>query len=216
MRVAIVAVVVLFVAGCYQPAYVSPEPMATGDYCGSLAVTGYFDPEPTNASVMLQGRAGLGAGLDAGIRLSFLGGLYFIPAGLYGDIKWNFLSSPCLFTADIGCSYENTAEGDMSEHFISDTVSWAVWPGLLIGSRTWYGGARLMIRHGYGMKLGHAPPRWTYAPVLLVGASFGDRFRVMPQAEAFWPSDGRFVLTLGVNLELHALNREEIEIDWLR
>jgi hypothetical protein len=107
------------------------------------------------------------------------------------------------------------AEGDMSEHFISDSTWWAAWPDLLIGSRTWYGGARLMIRRGYGREYGHVQPGWTYAPALLAGASFGDRFRVMPQAEAFWSSNDGFALTLGVNLELHALNREEIETDWL-
>jgi hypothetical protein len=40
-------------------------------------------------------------------------------------------------TADIGSSYGNVVEGDMSEHFISDSTWWAIWPSLLIGSRTW-------------------------------------------------------------------------------
>ncbi|MCX6843279.1 MAG: hypothetical protein NTX53_13460 [candidate division WOR-3 bacterium] len=202
------------VAGCYQPTYISPEPLAAGDYCGSLALTGYSYP---SASVMLQGRAGLGAGVDAGVRLSFPGELCpYVPVGLYGDIKWNFLSSPYLFTADIGCWYENVAEGGMSEHWISDSTWWTAWPGLLIGSRTWYGGARLMIRRGYRMEYGRLQPGWTYAPALLAGASFGDRFRVTPQAEAFWSSNDGFALTLGVNLELHALNRELVDTDWLR
>jgi len=207
--------VALVIAGCYQPAYISPEPLAVGDYCGSLALTGhstaYF------ASIMLQGRAGLGAGLDAGIRLSFPGELCpFVPVGLYGDVKWNFLSTPSLFTANIGCSYYNVAEGDMSEHFISDSTWLAVWPGLLIGSRTLYGGARVQVRRGFGMKLGLKPAGWTFAPALLAGASFGDRFRVMPQAEAYWLQGSRFALTLGVNLELHALEREVDEAGWLR
>jgi len=215
MRVVILLVSALFIAGCYQPAYISPEPMAAGDYCGSLALTGYS--YPYYASVMLQGRAGLGAGMDAGIRLSFPGELCpYVPVGLYGDVKWNFLSSPCLLTADIGCWYENVAEGDMSEHVISDSTWWAVWPGLLIGSRTLYGGARLMIRRGYGMEIGPAQPGWTFAPGLLAGASFGDRFRVMPQAEAFRMAGGGYALALGVNLELHALDRELVETDWLR
>jgi len=217
MRIAIGFVVALTVSGCfYQPAYISPEPLPAGDYCGSLALTGYTGYSYPWADVMLQGRAGLGAGVDAGIRLSFPGELCpYVPVGLYGDVKWNFLSSPCLFTADIGCWYENVAEGDMSEHFISDSTWWAAWPGLLIGSRTLYGGARLMIRRGYGMKLGHAPPGWTFAPALLAGASFGDRFRVMPQAEVFW-APGGYAIALGVNFELHALDREADEAGWLR
>jgi hypothetical protein len=213
-RATFVCAIVLAIAGCYQPAYISPEPLAAGDYCGSLALTGYTDPY--YAGLALQGRAGLGAGLDAGIRLSFPGELCpFVPVGLYGDIKWNYLSSPFLLTADIGCWYENVAEGDMSEHFIDDSTWWAVWPGMLIGSRTLYGGARLMIRRGYGMKLGPAPPGWNLVPALSVGASFGDRFRVMPQAEVYWTSIG-YALALGMNFELHALNREEVEPGWLR
>jgi hypothetical protein len=207
----------MVLAGCYQPAYISPEPLVAGDYCGSLALTGQSGPYDPSASIALQSRAGLGAGLDAGIRLSFPGELCpLVPVGLYGDVKWNFQTSPYLFTADIGCSYENVHEGDLSEHFIDDSTWWAVWPGLLFGSRTLYGGARLMIRHGYGMEIGRKPPGWTYAPVLLVGASFGDRFRVMPQGEAFWVSDDGFAFTLGVNLELHALEREADEAGWLR
>jgi hypothetical protein len=214
MRVPAALAIALVFAGCYQPAYISPEPLAAGDYCGSLALTGYSDPY--YAGVILQGRAGLGVGLDAGVRLSFPGELCpFVPMGLYGDVKWNFLSSPCLLTADIGCWYENVAEGHSSEHFISDSTWWAAWPGLLIGSRTLYGGARLMIRRGYGMKLGHAQPGWTFAPALLAGASFGDRFRVMPQAEVFWAPSG-YAIALGVNLELHALEREADEAGWLR
>ena len=158
----------------------------------------------------------MGAGLDAGIRLSFPGEICpYVPIGLYGDIKWNFLSSPYLFTADLGFWYENVSEGDMSEHFIDDSTWLAVWPSLLFGSRTLYGGARLMIRRGFGMEIGPAPPDWTLTPALLVGASFGDRFRVMPQAEIYRTSIG-YALALGMNLELHALNREEVEPGWLR
>jgi len=73
-----------------------------------------------------------------------------------------------------------------------------------------------MVRRGFGMKWGHRPPDWTLAPTLLAGASFGDRFRIMPQAEAFWVSGRTFALALGVNLELHALEREPTETDWLR
>ncbi len=212
MRVMMMFAAAMAVAGCYQPAYISPEPLPAGDYCGSVAVTNYT--EPCFVGVIVQGRAGLGAGLDAGIRLSFPGGLcQLVPVGLYGDIKWNFLSSAYFFTADLGCWYENVGEGDMSEHFIDDSTWWAVWPGLLFGSRTLYGGARLMIRRGYGMEIGHAPPNWTIVPAILIGASFGDRFRVMPQAEVYWKSDG-YALALGVNLELHALSREEADAGW--
>jgi hypothetical protein len=95
MRIVVLLAVATVVAGCYQPACISPEPLAAGDYCGSLALTGYSDSY--YAGVMLQGRAGLGAGVDAGVRLSFPGELCpYVPVGLYGDIKWNFLSSPCL------------------------------------------------------------------------------------------------------------------------
>jgi hypothetical protein len=218
MRVVMMSVVTLTVVGCYQPAYVSPEPLTAGDYCGSLALTGQTDDIfGFGASGMLQGRVGFGGGFDAGIRLSFPGEIWArIPLELYGDVKWNFLSSPYLFTADVGCSYYHTVEGDLSEHFISDTVSLALWPSLLVGSRTCYGGPRLMIRRGSGMELGHAPPNWVYAGGVLLGASLGNRFRVMPQAEFSWVLGGGSTISLGVNLEVHALDREANEADWLR
>jgi hypothetical protein len=72
-----------------------------------------------------------------------------------------------------------------------------------------------MVRRGFGVKLGHDPPGWTFAPGLFAGASFGDRFRVMPIAEGFRIPGGGYALALGVNLEFHALDRETAEPGWL-
>jgi hypothetical protein len=224
MRLALIFAVALAVAGCYQPAYISPEPLAAGDYCGSLAITGVYSaslqgvgiPYAPSATLILQGRKGLGAGFDAGVRLSAPGELvWIIPAELYGDIKWNFLSTPCLLTADLGATWRMSYSSDILEHYMSDPISWAVWPSLLIGSTTWYCGTRLMVRHGYGTRFSHPGPIWTVGTGVLVGASFGDRFRVMPQTEALWVPGENLVITLGVNLELHALSREEVEPGWL-
>jgi len=41
-----------------------------------------------------------------------------------------------------------------------------------------------------------------------MGMSFGNRFRVIPQVERFRIPGGGYALALGVNLELHALDRE--------
>jgi transcriptional regulator with XRE-family HTH domain len=51
---------------------------------------------------------------------------------------------------------------------------------------------------------------------LFTDMSFGDRFRVMPQAEGFQIPGGGCALALGENFELHALYREEVDTDWLR
>jgi hypothetical protein len=215
----------LVLVGCYQPAYISPEPLPADDYCGSLALTGVFPtfqpgvniPYAPSASLILQGRKGLGAGFDAGVRLSVPGELvWIIPAELHGDIKWNITSTPCLLTADLGATWRISYSSDILEHYMSDPISWAIWPSLLVGSPTWYGGTRLMVRHGYGTRFTHPGPIWTVGTGALVGASFGDRLRIMPQTEALWVPGENLVITLGVNLELHALEREADEAGWLR
>jgi hypothetical protein len=205
-RCSALMVLVFLAAGCYHPAYVSPEPIPAGEYCGGVGLAGFsYGPgDYLGASGMVHARFGFGAGLDAGLRLSF-------PDGIYGDVKWNFASEPLLLTADLGGSYIGAEENDMSEHFISDTVTLSIYPGLLVGTKTLYGGMRLRIRRGYGARYSHRPPGWSYTPSAMIGASFGDRFRVMPEAEAFWEVGEKPGVLLGVNIEFHAKTRETVE-----
>ena len=203
VRTSLLLVLAVALSGCYHPAYISPEPLQPGEVSSSLALTGYgYGPtEFKMVDVMSQVRVGMGAGLDVGVRLS-------LPAGLYADVKWNFVSRPFLMTADVGFTYDESAENDMSEHFISDTVSWYVYPTLLAGTRTLFGGARMTVSRHYGAEYAHTRPRWALTPAAVVGASFGDRFRFMPEAEMFWGTDVGFGVLLGIQLEFHNRNRE--------
>lgn len=200
-----IAALVLTGASCYHPALVSPEPMRAGDLALGLAGTVIPRRDMPVGTLTWQGRVGLGHGWDAGLRLT-------IPSGPYADIKWNFLARPFLLTADLGGFYQSIREDDMTEHFISDTLAYGVCPALLVGTRTAYAGIRASIRRGFGHKMSNNVLGWTLSPSLLLGASIGDRLRLMPVTELIW-SDRTAYFYVGLNLEGHLRSREE-SVDW--
>jgi len=201
------AVLVVWVTGCFHPAVISPEPMPAGDLSLGLGVSGTpaSEPIPFVPTAWLQARAGLGLGLDAGLRLS-------IPSGPYADIKWNFLKTgPWFATADIGASYFRTERGtwDTQEHYLQDTLMYSFYPALLFGRNDLFGGARLTLARRFSH---YEPGRWDPMPGVLFGGSFGDQIRIMPGMEvAIPPSD--FGVTVMVHVEAHTRSRSAYDPD---
>ena len=195
-------------SGCYHPALISPEPMRAGDLALGLAGTVIPRRDLPVGTLTIQGRVGLGHGWDTGLRLT-------IPSGPYADIKWNFLARPFLLTADLGGFYQSVAEDDMTEHYISDTLAYGVCPALLVGTKTAYVGIRASVRRGFGHRMTSGTVGWSTSPSFLIGASFGDRIRIMPVSELIW-SDNTAYFYVGLNLEGHLRPREEsaFEADW--
>jgi hypothetical protein len=189
------------VAGCFHPAVITPEPMPAGDFSLGLGVSGTPASEPIVIlpTGWLQARAGLGLGVDAGLRLS-------IPSGPYADIKWNFLKvDPWLATVDIGASYlKFKGSRDMQEHFTDDTMVYAFYPALLFGTSNLFGGARLTLARRYGYYTG--PGKWDMSPSIVLGGSFGDQVRIMPGIDVVVPPAG-FGVTLMVGVEAHTRSR---------
>lgn len=201
MRNLALIVLALVAAGCH-PALISPEPLPAGDLCASVGVVGYGDmgsPPRLFGDAAIQSRYGAGSGVDIGARIGLM-------SGLYADVKWNVLSFPFLLSGDLGGSYEAWKEDDIGGSRLLDTLALGVYPAVLFGTRTLYGGLRVASRYRYGRSNG-GYRGWDIAPGVLVGASFGDIDRVMPGIEVAKGRDG-MRWTASVNIEGHKLKRE--------
>ena len=201
MRYLALIVLVLVATGCH-PALISPEPLLAGDECASVGVVGYGDmgnPPRLFGDAAIQSRIGVGSGVDVGARIGLM-------SGLYADVKWNVLAFPFLLSADLGGSYEPWKEHDIGGSRILDTLALGVYPALLFGTRTLYGGVRVASRYRYG-RSNSSFRGWDISPGILVGASFGDINRIMPGIEVAKGRDG-MSWTASVNIEGHKLKRE--------
>jgi len=193
----------LALAGCYHPAFVSPEPLDAGDFCAGIAVTGLMTPSTSSGAIVSQGAArvryGFGSGFDAGIRLA-------VPDGPCADVKWNLLKAPFLPTTDVGGASYAVTVGMPSEFPLDTTLRYGIYPAVLVGTRVFFGGIRLSAQ--YSLEA-HGPNRsgWSYWPALLAGASAGDRARIMPGIEVVLVS-GEPILFATVGLQFHARPRE--------
>ena len=132
----------------------------------------------------IYGRTGINQNLDAGFK-------YSLPLAISGDLKYQILSKPILFSADLGVSYGYIpgiiSDASNSTHFI------AIQPMLLAGSKHIYGGIKSWIpfmsfsieRGGIETDVGIG----FGAPAFFLGASIGDKLRILPEAN--------FYLTIG-------------------
>ena len=176
MRVVLLAGVLLCV-GCFSlTSFQSPQALPPGSISVGGGLAGYWwvnygSPYP-EADFLV--RYGLFKNVDVGGKVS-------LPlASVSADVKWQFLRGPLQAAINVGGSYGRTPYfPDISEE--ADIL--AAYPGLIIGSDRIYASARALMVHSIGYRYNDWRPdtTTTWYPQVLVGGSFGDRLRVVPE-----------------------------------
>lgn len=177
MRVVLLAGVLVCVGCVSLTSFQSPVSLSPGSTSvgGGLAVNYWAsDGLPLPEADFLV-RYGVFKGVDVGGKVS----LPF--ASVSADVKWQFLNGPLLAALDVGGSYGHSP-------FLNDVIDEAVYlsayPALLVGSDRVYVAARPLMVHTDERRLAHGVPVSSYTdwyPQVIVGGSFGDRLRVMPE-----------------------------------
>jgi hypothetical protein len=167
----------LLCVGCFSlTSFQSPQALPPGSTSvgGGLAAywwVNYGSPLP-EADFLF--RYGLFKSVDVGGKVS-------LPlASVSADAKWQFLNGPLLAALDVGGSYGRSPYMfDISEE--ADYLT--AYPQLIVGSDRIHASARVPIVHHIGYKYNDWRPDTTtnWYPQVLVGGSFGDRLRVMPE-----------------------------------
>ncbi|MCK4510763.1 hypothetical protein KAW64_03440 [bacterium] len=182
---AAVVLAVLGLQGCaplpmfQSPAVLEPGEVAIG--AGVVRLNSYpgIEEEPPVYLPSLWFRGSLGDNTDFGMNAGS-------PWNLAVDIKREFVHGPIFLSGDVGLSWIVT-EMDMSPMGPSEETKDAVLfrPALLCGTDRVYGGVSATWR-----LFGKYPT--DFMPGIMVGASVGDRFRLMFEYSRFWYStDGQ-------------------------
>jgi len=174
-------------SGCFYPAYqafqspatVEPFRFEPGPELGATAgmvvdTTNYGGDSLRMGMTDLAGielgllaRLGIARNLDVGLRLA---------PGLLGlaDVKYRFLSGPVNAAAGLGVSfYPRTG----SLYSASHVGGVAFYPVLAAGTERFFGGLRAVVLQPEG----DLPGPWQFSPGAYVGASPGERVKVMPE-----------------------------------
>ena len=127
----------------------------------------------------LYARVGVLPDVDVGLRLA-------LPLGIMGDVKYQVLHRPVLMSLALGAQYfdqEGTLFGDPI-----DATYLNLYPMILVGTRHLHAGVKAIVVNKTDHTAGDALSTRIY-PGVLLGASIGSRFRVMPELDfLFGPS----------------------------
>ena len=178
MRAVLLASAMLCI-GCFSlTSFQSPQvlPQGSTSVGGGLAAywwDNYDFPLPEADFVL---RYGLFKTVDVGGKLS-------LPAAsVSADVKWQFLNGPLLAALDIGGSYSRLPYmTDINEGGDKDILT--LCPEIVVGRDWIYASARALIVNSIGRSYNNRRPATTtgWFPQVVVGGSFGDRLRVMPE-----------------------------------
>lgn len=192
------AAVALLASGCVSlSVFQGPEALDEGELAGGIgAATFSAVGDTADGGVAFWPEAGLRYGLGGGfdIGAKFAG---FPPLGtLYGDVRWQMLSDPLPVTAGLGGSYAGL-QGDAGDE--GDDISFtAVYPSLAVGTdRLWAAARGIIVASGVTDEVFLSGQLWG----LVVGTSFGDRLRLLPELSVYvGPDDALVGLGLGLQL----------------
>jgi len=187
LRLSLGFVWLLTMGGCVYTSLQSPNVLPPGQIAvgleaaaeGTLELSGR--PGFGSLGLGINGRVGIMGNTDLGLRLSLLGG--------FVDVKHQFLRGPIAGAFDVGVSYMTPidASGGWSAN---DRASFlGVYPMLLFGSEHYFGGARLVYLLKMPSDKSQSVTRYVL-PGVLVGASIGRRFRIVPEANCYYLVDG--------------------------
>lgn len=190
-----IAVAALLASGCISlSVFQGPEALDEGELVGGIgAVTFPAAGDSADSTIGVWPEAGLRYGLGNGfdIGAKFAG---FPPFGaVYGDVRWQLLSSPVPVTAGLGGSYAGLSSDD------GDDISFsAVYPSLAVGTdRLWVAGRGIIISSGVADEVFLSPALWG----LVVGTSFGDGIKLLPEVALYvGPDDSLLGFGLGLQL----------------
>ena len=182
-RIAVVSPLLVLAAGCFYLVQQTPEPVLPGEV--TLGPCAHFGPgwvipdsvEPgvsrgagPSAELGGQLRIGIAKNLDAGLRVS-------LPPAAMIDLKYLLMRKPFLLTIDPGFAYVPPyPTGMLYDEPDENSECFAGYLTLLAGSEQFFGGPRLM---GY-FPVGQSTEKFLLGGLML-GASFGRTFRLLPE-----------------------------------
>jgi hypothetical protein len=184
------ALLFVLLCGCFYSVQQTPEPIPPGDVVLGPCVCaghGYVIPDKRDsmttygtspaAELGVQTRLGITSGLDGGLRLSF-------PLGVLADLKYLLLRRPFLVAADLGFSVTpRLPTGLLSDNPGEYNECYIGYLTLLAGTGRFYGGPRFI--YGLNYEHGGSPPERFLLSGVVLGGSFGRRFRLLPEADVF-------------------------------
>jgi hypothetical protein len=222
MRLAVVLslTMLLVIPGCFYTVAESPEVLPPGRYAVSALAGAMVSPWTASGSVFpfpselaVQGNLGVFPGVDAGLRLSAL-------SGLYGEIRGQILREPLLVCAGLGASYSGWYDVSLFTDWDGERAQvMGLYPTITVGTRSIYGGARVSVQRSRD-KLEGGIPSWdrvTYlvTPELLFGGAFGERLQVIPEGFlALNVSGGKLSLGGGLGVGLRYSFGTELAPDY--
>jgi hypothetical protein len=197
------ALLSIALSGCFYPAFQTPETLPPGKISLGMNFAGgpKFSSGSENSGLGefefgICAREGITSNLDAGLRLS-------LPWGVMVDAKYRFLGRPLSAAADLGFSYLPSTDIGFDSPDRVQVFAW--YPMVLAGNSHFYGGLKSALVLEHHTDLGNVD---FYAmPGLLVGASLGRRFKVLPELNVFYRRGTNFdsherVVTAGVGIGL--------------
>ena len=173
----------LSISGCFYAVTEPPEVLPPGRVALSAVAGassgggGSLFPVPSELAV--QGNVGLLPGVDAGLRLSAL-------SGIYGEVRGQVLSEPLFVCAGLGASYSGWYDVSLFTDWDGEKAQvMGLYPTITVGNRYMYGGVRVSVQRARD-KLEGGMPSWDrisypVTPELVFGATLGNRLQVIPE-----------------------------------
>jgi hypothetical protein len=193
-RVTYFVAVIIFTGCASFSTYQSPEVLEPQEKALGIGFSEIFNADNskiTSGPMEIYGRFGIVKNLDVGVKLAG-----FIPwLTVFTDVKYQFLREPIMVSADLGYSFFH----------LEDITTHGLYPMVLLGRKYLYGGIKAIYLSSWGTIepfdesaiSGHL-----FFPGVVVGTSFGDRTRLLLEANIYFTEDRNTPLIfMGVALQ---------------
>lgn len=129
------------------------------------------------SSMDIYGRFGIVENLDVGVKLS-----EFYPfLKVVTDVKYQILRNPITVSADLGYSF-----------YLEHITTHGFYPMILFGKENLYGGIKVIFHSIWGVVEPfdkNVSTGYLIFPGFMVGTAFGDRVRLLLEAEIYFTDD---------------------------
>lgn len=187
-----IVICVLFTApGCISlSTFNSPEttPNGSGSLgAGAVVFIEEDEEDGDNVGVLPEayGRVGLSDRWDVGVKVS--------PFVFFSDVKYQVVDARVNVAADLGVSTGGLAD--------EDALTFAAYPAVFVGTERFYAGGRLTFAGGTIELFDEDVTYSGTIPSVMVGASFGSKFRVMPEINLYL-EEPRLLPALGIQYRI--------------
>jgi hypothetical protein len=185
--------IVLNFLGCASfSTFQSPSVLEPGEKAVGIGFSSQFDTDDkmTLSSMDIYGRFGVIKNLDVGVRLS-----EFYPfLKVFTDVKYRILREPVVVSVNMGYSF-----------YVEHIKTHGFYPMILFGKDNLYGGIKVILHSIWGRVEPfdkNVSTKYLIFPGFMVGTAFGDRTRLLLEANIYFTEDRNTPLIfMGVALQ---------------